>query len=136
MNKLLLFFAPAALLLAYGVVANNFDPTRQANSQLYQQGFETQTRQAAEQAAATAAANLAQQRHQQGCLHSPTRILAGSFYQGADGHPLPNGTAICDDFGTTAVLENGQAVNLAVLSHSPTGAESNVNDNQQLSPQN
>ena len=76
MNKLLLFFAPAALLLAYGVVANNFDPTRQANSQLYQQGFETQTRQAAEQAAATAAANLAQQRHQQGCLHSPTRILA------------------------------------------------------------
>jgi hypothetical protein len=112
-NPLVGVVVPGALLLL-GAVHSLTDAERQERQALARDAAETAVRQRLEQSQTEARDRLAVTRYQGACVLIPEAQLApGLVLLGQSGQPLPEGTAVCDAFGTTAVIAEGVTADLA-----------------------
>lgn len=106
--------AVPALLLLIGAVSSMTDTDRRERQALARDAAETAVRQRLEQSQTEARDRLAVTRYQGACVLIPGEQLApGMTLLGQNGQPLPDGTAVCDSFGTTAVIADGVTADLA-----------------------
>jgi hypothetical protein len=102
------------LLLVIGAVHSLTDADRQERQALARDAAETAVRQRLEESQTEARDRLAVTRYQGACTYIPEAQLApGLVLVGPGGQPLVDGTAVCDAFGTTAVIAEGVTADLA-----------------------
>ena len=102
------------LLLVVGAVHSLMDADRQERQALARDTAETAVRERLETAQAEARDRLAVTRYQGACTYIPeAQLVPGLVLVGPGGQPLPDGTAVCDAFGTTAVIAEGVTADLA-----------------------
>ena len=102
------------LLLVVGAVHSLMDADRQERQALARDAAETAVRQRLEESQTEARDRLAVTRYQGACTYIPEAQLApGLVLVGQGGQPLVDGTAVCDAYGTTAVIAEGVTADLA-----------------------
>jgi hypothetical protein len=102
------------LLLVIGAVSSLTDADRRDRQALARDAAQTEVRQRLEESQTEARARLAVTRYQGACTYIPEAQLApGLVLIGQGGQPLVDGTAVCDAFGTTAVIAEGVTADLA-----------------------
>ena len=102
------------LLLVVGAVHSLMDADRQERQALARDTAETAVRQRLEESQTEARARLAVTRYQGACTYIPeAQLVPGLVLVGSGGQPLPDGTAVCDAYGTTAVIAEGVTADLA-----------------------
>jgi hypothetical protein len=102
------------LLLVVGAMHSLMDTDRQERQALARDTAETAVRQRLEESQTEARDRLAVTRYQGACTYIPEAQLApGLVLVGPGGQPLVDGTAVCDAFGTTAVIAEGVTADLA-----------------------
>jgi hypothetical protein len=102
------------LLLVIGAVSSFTDADRRDRQALARDAAQTAVRQRLEQSQTEARDRLAVTRYQGACTYIPdAQLTPGLVLLGAGGQPLPDGTAVCDAYGTTAVIAEGMTADLA-----------------------
>lgn len=102
------------LLLIIGAVSSLTDQGRRDRQALARDAAQTAVQERLETAQTEARDRLAVSRYQGPCAYIPdAQLTPGMALLGDGGQPLPNGTAICDAYGTTAVMADGVTADLA-----------------------
>lgn len=102
------------LLLIIGAVSSLTDQGRRDRQALARDAAQTQVRERLETAQTEARDRLAISRYRGPCAYIPdAQLTPGMVLLGDGGQPLPDGTAICDAYGTTAVMADGVTADLA-----------------------
>lgn len=113
----LIGLAVPAVLVTVGAITSMTDSTRAQRQSLARDAAQTQVMNRLEAAQGEARSALAVSRYQGYCTYVPdVQLSAGMVLVGEGGQPLPDGTAVCDPFGTTATIRNGATADLASTS--------------------
>jgi hypothetical protein len=103
-----------SLLLVIGAVSSFTDADRRDRQALARDAAQTAVKQRLEQSQTEARDRLAVTRYQGACTYIPdAQLTPGMVLLGQGGQHLPDGTAVCDAFGTTAVIAEGVTADLA-----------------------
>jgi hypothetical protein len=112
-NPLIGLVVPVALL-GIGAVTSMTDATRSDRQGLARSAAQQQVMAGLESQQQKAESALAVSRYQGACVWlDQGQVSEGLSLVTAEGTPLPEGTAICDSFGGTAVIKDGIAQSLA-----------------------
>ncbi|MDA0265484.1 MAG: hypothetical protein O2890_13950 [Cyanobacteria bacterium] len=102
------------LLLVIGMVSAATDSSRQERQDLARNTAQTQVKQKLEADQQQALDRLAISRYQGTCTYvSGVQLSLELTLVGEGNQPLPEGTAVCDAYGTTAVVKDGVTADLA-----------------------